>query len=121
MKPKYFVLFILALFLAGAIGMQTSFAKKPAPMAVPSVKPVVTQVKESIKYPDFKLAKEDHQPIQVEFLLTDEGDIQIEKLSAPTEKMEQYVREQLSKVNLKSVIHPYNQLYKMTLRFSVAG
>jgi hypothetical protein len=121
MKPKYSILIILALFLAGALGTQTSYARKPAPMATPSVKPVVTQVKESIKYPDFTLTKDDHNPIDVTFILTDEGDIQIEKISAPSDKMEQYVRDQLAKVNLKNVIHPYNQLYKMTLKFSVAG
>jgi hypothetical protein len=121
MKPKYSVLIILALFLAGALGTQTSYARKPAPMAAPSVKPVVTQVQESIQYPKFAMTKEDHDPINVTFMLTDEGDIQIEKISAPNEKMEQYVRDQLAKVNLKNVIHPYNQLYKMTLKFSVAG
>ena len=111
--------FILAIF--GTMIVVSGFAKKPAPMSVPSVKPVETQVKEAVKYPDFKMDKEDHGSVVVTFLLTDDGAIQIEKITAPSEKMENYVREQLSNITLKDVIHPYNQLYKVSLKFAVAG
>ncbi len=111
----------MAVLVACAAPLQSSYGRKPAPMTVPSVKSVVAQVKESVKYPEFRITREDNGPIEVKFLITEEGTVQVVSLKAPTEKMEQYVRDQLSEVILKDIIHPYNQLYKMTLRFSMAG
>ncbi len=121
MKPNKHYIRISALVAFGVIVSVLAFGKKPAPMSVPSVTPVVQQVKEQVKYPDFKLNKEDRGEVHVTFMLTDEGGVQIESITAPSEKIEQYVKDELSKVIMKDVIHPYNQLYKMTLKFSQAG
>jgi hypothetical protein len=112
---------MVAIVALGLMFSVVAFGKKPAPMYVPSVKGVIEQVKDQVSYPDFKITKEDRGDIQVTFLLTDDGGVQVESITAPSEKMENYVREQLAKVSMKDVIHPYNQLYKMTLKFSQAG
>jgi hypothetical protein len=55
--------------------------------------------------------------ISVTFSLTDEGKIKVEKVIAPSKRLEDYVKEQLSNVFAKDVLHSYNQQFSVKFRF----
>ena len=109
----------MALIFLGAMESHQSFARNPSYFAnnPDYMKQLNTIIKESVKYPDFTLNKEERGDISVIFTLTDDGKIKVEKIIAPTKRVEDYVKKQLTDVSAKDVIHPYNQKYKVKFRF----
>ena len=109
----------MVLIVLGTLGTQTSFAAKEGSAAAKPeyVKKLNKIVKESIKYPDFTLNKEEFGDITVTFTLTDEGKITVEKITAPSKRIEEYVKEQLSNVNANGIGHPYGMKYAVKFHF----
>jgi hypothetical protein len=106
-----------AILLSGVLVSGTSFARKPS-VEQPSYMTQLNKViKESVKYPQFTLAKDERTDIYITFSLTDEGKVKVEKISGTSQRIEEYIREQLSAVVAKDIIHPYNQMYKVKFRF----
>jgi hypothetical protein len=79
-----------------------------------------------IKYlqsPDFKLAgKEIDGKITATFRVGEDGKIEVDKVSAPSPRLETYVTEKLSAIaatyDYKEVIHPYDQNFEVLIRFN---
>jgi len=117
MKTIKISILLFAMFFIGSLTTQQVYAKKPAtdkPAYVEQLNKIVTQ---TVKYPDFSLTKEERGDISVTFSLTDDGKIKIEKVTAPSERIREYVQNQLNDVSCKDIIHPYGQKYNVSLSF----
>ena len=119
MKKITIYLFLVTLFFINVLGSQTLLAGSHSVSAVKSTdtQKLNTIIKEAVKYPDYSLNKEERGAITVTFSLTDEGKIKVEKVVAPSKRLEDYVKEQLSDVFAKDILHTYNQQYSIKFRF----
>ena len=119
MKKTTIYLSLLTLMFISVLGMQSLFAKDHSTSAFKSneKQKLNAIIVEAVKYPDFTLSKEDRGEITVTFSLTDEGMIKVEQVIAPSKRLEDYVKEQLSNVSAKDVLHFYNQQYSVKFRF----
>ena len=118
MKKITVCLSLLTLMFINVLGTQTLFARDHSTSEFKSneKEKFNTIIKEAVKYPDFTLSKEERGEISVIFSLTDEGKIKVEQVIAPSKRLEDYVKEQLSDVNAKDVLHFYNQQYSVKFR-----
>ena len=118
MKKINVCLIFLALIFIGALGTQTSLARNTSIEKTPDVKQLTKIINKLVKYPNFTLNdKEEGGEIYVTFMLTNDGKIKIGKVTAPSQRLEEYVKENLSDVIANNVIHSYNQKYKVKIRF----
>jgi len=119
MKKITIYSFLMTLILINVLGTQTLFAKDSSTSAFKSreKQKLSTIIVEAVKYPDFVLNKVELGDISVTFSLTDEGKIKVEKVIAPSKRLEDYVKEQLSNVFAKDVLHSYNQQFSVKFRF----
>jgi hypothetical protein len=119
MKKITIYTFLMTLILINVLGTQTLFAKDSSTSAFKSreKQKLSTIIVEAVKYPDFVLNKVELGDISVTFSLTDEGKIKVEKVIAPSKRLEDYVKEQLSNVFAKDVLHSYNQQFSVKFRF----
>jgi len=115
---KISILFLAFLFI-GVFSTQSTYARKPVPQQALDMTQLNKLIKKSIKYPDFTLNdKEDGGEINVIFTLANDGKIKIEKVNAPTQRMEEYVTKELSDLSANYVIHSDNQKYSIKFRFN---
>lgn len=119
MKKITISLFLMTLVFVSVLGNQTLIAKNHSFSTSKSndmqkLNAVVTQ---AVKYPNFTLTKEERGDIAVTFSLTDEGKIKVVDVIAPSKRIEDYVKEHLSDVSAKDVLHFYNQQYSVKFRF----
>lgn len=119
MKKTIIYTFISVFILSCTLAFQLSYARKPASaLSKPAyIEQLNIIVKDAVKYPGFDLKKEERGDITVTFTLSDDGKIQVEKVTAATERIEKYVKEQLTDVSAKDVLHPYGQKYKVKFSF----
>jgi hypothetical protein len=118
MKTTRISMILLALLLAGVLSTQVTYARKPASAKTQDMVQLQKIIKKSVKYPDFKLTeKEENGEIFVTFILNDIGKIEIDKIAGPSARVENYVKEKLQDITASDVIHPYNQMYKVKIRF----
>ena len=119
MKKITLYLFLMSLIFINVLGTQPLFARDHSTPAFKSneMRKLNTIIVEAVKYPDFTLSKEEFGNISVTFSLTDKGKIRVEKVIAPSKRLEDYVKEQLSDVNAKDVLHSYNQKYCVKFHF----
>ena len=76
-------------------------------------------MKKLVKYPDFTLNdKEDGGEIYITFMLANDGQINVEKVTAPSKRLEEYVTKELSVVTANDLIHSNNQRYKVQFHFN---
>ena len=119
MKKITICLPLLTLMFISVLGTQTIFARDHSTSAFKSneKEKLTAIVTDAVKYPNFTLSKEERGEITVTFSLTDEGKIKVEQVVAPSKRIEDYVKEQLSDVNAKDVLHFYNQQFSVKFRF----
>ena len=119
MKKITICLSLLTLMFINVLGTQTLFARDHSTSAFKSneKEKLNTIVTDAVKYPNYTLSNEERGEISVTFSLTDEGKIKVEKVVAPSKRLEDYVKEQLSDVFAKDILHTYNQQYSIKFRF----
>ena len=118
MKKFKISLVVLAVLMTGVLSLQTTYAREPSAAVAKSTKQLNKIIKESVPIPGYQLTgKEEGADVFVTFMLTDIGQIKVLKVTAPSQRLEEYVKEKLSDVTAKDVIHPLNQQYKVRLRF----
>jgi len=119
MKKTTIYLSLLTLLFISIMGMQNLFAKDHSTSVFQSKEKqkLNTIIVEAVKYPDFTLSKDERGAITVTFSLTDDGKIKVERVTASTKRLEDYVKEQLSDVSAKDVLHSYNQQFSVIFRF----
>ena len=110
---------LLTLMFINVLGTQTLFARDHTISSFNSNEKgkLNTIVKDAVKYPNFTLSKEERGEVSVTFSLTDEGKIKVEQVIAGSKRIEDYVKEQLSNVSAKDVLHFYNQQFSVKFRF----
>ncbi len=117
-KIKIFIV-LCALLITGAMAPQISYARKPSPEKTTDMKQLNKILRNSVQYPDFTLNdQEAGGEIYVIFMLTYDGKIKILKLTAPSQRLEEYVKEKLSDVTANDLINPDGQRYKVKIRFN---
>ena len=118
MKKITICLPLLTLMFISVLGTQTIFARDHSTSAFKSneKEKLTAIVTDAVKYPNFTLSKEERGEITVTFSLTDEGKIKVEQVVAPSKRLEDYVKEQISDVNAKDVLHFYNQQFSVKFR-----
>ncbi|GEM_PF-1167036 len=119
MKKITICLSLLTLMFINVLGTQTLFARDHTISSFNSNEKgkLNTIVKDAVKYPNFTLSKEERGEVSVTFSLTDEGKIKVEQVIAGSKRIEDYVKEQLSNVSAKDVLHFYNQQFSVKFRF----
>jgi len=119
MKKTTIYFSLLTLLFISVLGMQNLFAKDHSTSVFQSKEKqkLNTIIVEAVKYPDFTLSKEDRGEIIVTFTLTDEGIIKVDKVIASSKRIEDYIKDQLTDVIAKDVLHFYNQQFCVKFRF----
>jgi hypothetical protein len=100
------VLIVTSLFLFAG----TTYAAKPAAQCLRE------KFVESVKYPDFQF-KTGFGEVNLTFTVSPEGKIEIESLKATDDKLADYVKEQVEKINCADVITQYHQHFSINFRF----
>lgn len=109
----------MTLIIINVLGTQTLVAKDHSTSAFKfnEKQKLNAIIVEAVKYPNFTLSKEDRGEITVTFTLTDKGMIKVDKVIASSRRIEDYVKEQLTDVIAKDVLHFYNQQFCVKFRF----
>jgi len=119
MKQTTIYISLLTLMFISVPGTYSLFAKDHSASVFKSIEKekLNTIIVDAVKYPAFSLSKEERGEISVTFSLTDEGMIKVEQVAAPSKRIEDYVKDQLSDVSAKDVLHFYNQKFSVKFRF----
>jgi hypothetical protein len=117
MKAIKIALLLFVFGISGILATHEAFSKNPPGVQPNYMKELNTIVRKTVKSPDFTLTKEEHETVSVTFSLTDEGKIKVEGVDAPTERLQNHVKNQLEGVLCEDVIHEYGIKYKVTIRF----
>jgi hypothetical protein len=76
-------------------------------------------LKELMVPPGFDLNdKEDNAEILVNFVVTDKGAITVKNISAPSKRLEEYVKERLANYNVGDLALGHAQPYKVKIKFT---
>jgi len=118
MRKINIFLVLLALLIIGVMVPQISSARKPAIEKTADMVKLNKILKNSVQYPDFTLNdKETSGETSVIFMLTYDGKIKILKVTAPSQRLEEFITDKLSKVVAKDMINPDGLRYRVNIRF----
>jgi hypothetical protein len=113
------LLIMITIFLSGAI--RTGFAKEPSEKsAMSTTKEIQKIITESVKYPDFGYKNGLNGDVTITFTVSAEGMIELKKINSQSEELKEYVKNELTKITIKDIIHPLNQQYKVKLKFGLS-
>jgi len=109
---------LMIVLSAGIVMSSSAIALNPAKVLATNNKKIQQKIAEAMIYPENCMTKwYNGQTAEVTFVLTEEGKIDIKNVNCECKVMEACVRKQLSNVYCSNAIHPYNQLYKIKIRF----
>jgi hypothetical protein len=117
MKTIKVVSSLLTVFLIGIFFSTNSYAKEPVMDYPDHAKQVKQILEQTVKFPDCSIKKGHHGEAVVVFSLSDQGMIQIDEISANCKALEDNLKQQLTGLYFKGVIHPYNQHYRVKFTF----
>ena len=118
MKKIITRLMFVALLAICVLEPQGAFARKSATQKSQDIKQLNQQITKLVKYPNFTLNdKEDGGEIYVTFMLADDGKITVEKVTAPSKRLEEYVKKELSDKTVNYAVHSDKQRYDVQFRF----
>ena len=118
MKKLNISLILTALLITGAMANQALFARDTANKRPNDMKQLHRILNNAVTPPVFVLNdKEDGQKVNVTFMLNDDGKVLVEKVVAPSTRLEEYVKLKLSDLTVKNLIYQHNQEYQIKIRF----
>jgi hypothetical protein len=118
MKKKIMITMIIMLFLCViAAGYGKTPAEKSAMSSATEIQKIIIQ---SIKYPDFGFKEGLHGDLTITFTVSAEGKIELKNISSQSDKLRDYVKDQLTNITISDVIHHLNQQYKVKLKFNMS-
>jgi hypothetical protein len=118
MKNRIFTtLMVMLLIGAYTTGFAKSNAEKSAVASSEKIKKIIT---EKVKYPDWGYKQGLHGDVEITFTVSGEGTIELKTITSKSDELKDYVKNELTKILLKDIIHPLNQQYKMTLKFDLS-
>ncbi len=112
---------IPAMLMATLFFLFTGFSSYAIKPALAPAEHIQNVIKETVKYPQQALKSGTMGSVDVLFTITDEGQLIIKKLSGDNKSISEDVKQQLSKVYCKDVKFPYNQYFKINIRFKLVG
>jgi len=109
---------VMGLAIAGIFIATTSMAGLPAkPWAIHYQK-IQDKIAQTVKFPDECFAKgAAGETAEVIFVLDENGKMVVENVICACPELGKSIREQLSDVTCPDAMHPYNQHYKITIKF----
>jgi hypothetical protein len=115
MKTKIMITVIAMIFFGTiAAGYGRTTTKKSQTCSPKAIQK--TAIK-SIVYPEFGYKEDLNDVVEITFTVSAEGKIEIKKISSGSDKLNNYVKEQISKVTIKDNCYPLNQLYSQKIAF----
>jgi hypothetical protein len=106
-------LLVIAL-LIGFISTSSSYAASPAAISAKNIRQKFVQ---AVMTPEDQSTLPTTGEVEVLFMITDDGNVDIKKLKSTDEDAANYVKEKITSVPCKDFVHPYNQYYKIKFRF----
>jgi hypothetical protein len=117
MKKLLIISTILSILLFSRLCTITAMAKEPVKDYPQHAKQVKQVLEETIKFPGCSMKHMNHGEAVVVFSIKDNGMIEIDEITANCKTLEKNLRDQLSGLYFKDVIHPYNQHYRVKFTF----
>jgi hypothetical protein len=114
MKTINITRILVIALLVGFISTFSSYAASPAAI---SAKNIRQKFVEAVQNPEDQSNVPTSGEVEVLFIITDEGNVEIKKLQASNDETANYVKEKISNVPCKDFVHPYNQYYKIKFLF----
>ncbi|MGE5423900.1 MAG: hypothetical protein ACM3N9_00970 [Syntrophothermus sp.] len=105
---------LFVLVLVAVIGISTASAKTPE-----QKKDVRQILKEAVYYPEFALQEGNQGKVDVAFKVADNGKLDIRKVESVDPKLSKFVKEQLSKIDLKDTQVDKFKTYKVSISFEL--
>jgi hypothetical protein len=101
--------------LLGLVSTFSSYASSPAAISAKSIRQKFIN---AVVNPDDPSIVPTTGEVEVTFKLTDEGTVDIKKITGTSDEAQTYVKDRITQVPCKDFVHPYNQYYKIKFRFS---
>jgi hypothetical protein len=117
MKTIKVISSVFTVLLIGIFLSMNSYAKEPVKDYPQHAKQVKQILEETVKFPGCSMKKVHQGEAVVVFSISDQGMIQIDELTANCKALEENLRQQLTGLYFKGVIHPYNQHYRVKFTF----
>ena len=117
MKTIKVISLLFNIMLIGLFLSMSSFAKEPVKDYPWHAKQVKQILEETVKFPGCSMKKVQQGEAVVVFSISDQGMIQIDEISANCKALEDNLKQQLTGLYFKGVIHPYNQHYRVKFTF----
>jgi hypothetical protein len=114
MKKINLARILIIALLFGFISTMSTYASSPAAISAKNIRQKFVQ---AVMNPEDLTTVPTSGEVEVLFLLSDDGSIDIKKIKATSEEVADYVKRQISNVPCKDFVHPYNQYYKVKFRF----
>ncbi len=116
-KIKLYTL-LWALMITSVLAPQAIFAGKPDVVKTGDMTVLNRTIRKTIAPPRFTLNdQEEGNAVIVIFELTPAGKIDILKVTAPTKRLDKYVREELSGLTAENLVNPEDLRYQVNIRF----
>lgn len=112
---KLFPLLAVILFLTSMCSI-SAIAGTPVLATPVNIQKII---KESIKYPEQALKNGCCGSVDVTFLLTDKGTIEIKSMSTDNEEIAKSVKEQFKDITFSNLKPVYNQQYRVKITFKL--
>jgi hypothetical protein len=108
---KMFAITMLMFVFFGLVTVNPATAGTPVSCSIRQT------IAESVTYPEAVLGKDANETVDVLFKLTDEGKVEVRKLTSGNKELLKYVTEQISKIQVTDAHDLNNTYYKITLTF----
>jgi hypothetical protein len=80
-----------------------------------SAKAIHKVILKSLVYPDYGYNSNMTGDVVITFTVTEDGKIDVKKISSESEGITKWIKDQLSKITIKNVYHPINQEYRIKI------
>lgn len=118
MKKNIMITMITLVFLGViAAGYGKTPAEKSAISSAQEVQKIITQ---SIKYPDDGYKQDLRGDVTITFTLSEDGKILLKNISSKSDKLKDYVIDQLKNITIQDVMHTLDQQFKVKLGFHMS-
>lgn len=115
MKTKKIITIITVAFMGVMI---TGYGRNTADKSLNSAAKAIHKVfAKSINYPVFGYDKDLNSNVEITFVLTKDGSIEIKNISSGSDELKNHVKNQLSKINIKDISQSPDQLYRIRIKF----
>jgi hypothetical protein len=107
---------LLLTIIAAIISFGTSYAASPAAITAKNIREKFVQA--VIQPENLNTLPTSPGEVEILFKVSDEGILDIRKLTFTNEDVANYVKDKITSIPLKDYVMPYNQYYRVKFKFS---